>query len=128
MNRPNPNRQTEGGILYRRLVGALLFSLNGLKRAMQEEACQVQAVIIVPLTVLGFWLGNDATEKLLLVVPLLGVFVVELLNTAIEVTVNRISTERHQLSKEAKDLGSAAVLIAMLIAGLCWLVILLPRV
>ena len=115
------------GLLYRRLVGALRYSLDGLARAWQEESVRVQAVLLLVLFPLGWWLGANTVEKLLLVLSLLAVIIVELLNTAVEIAVDRISTERHPLSKQAKDVGSAAVFIAMMCTLLVWGAILLPR-
>ena len=115
------------GLLYRRLVGALKYSLAGLQRAWQEESVRVQVVLLAILFPLGWWLGNSIPEKLLLVLPLLAVIIVELLNTAIEITIDRISEDRHPLSKEAKDVGSAAVFLAMMCVILVWAAILVPR-
>jgi len=119
----DPNR----GLLYRRLNAALRFSLQGLKRSWQEESIRVQAVLLVILLPLALWLGNSIAEKLLLSLCLFAVIIVELLNTAIEVAIDRISTEKHQLSKEAKDLGSAAVFLAMMCVVFVWAMILIPR-
>ena len=82
------------------------------------------AVFLVPL---GFWLGRSGVERALLagaaLLPLMG----ELLNAAIEAVVDRISLERHPLAGRAKDLGSAAVMLAMAIAAAVWVPILLDR-
>ena len=72
----------------------------------------------------GLWLGQSAVERALLVGSVLLLMIVELLNTAIEVVVDRISVERHHLSGFAKDLGSAAVLLALVFVGVTWLLIL----
>jgi diacylglycerol kinase (ATP) len=76
---------------------------------------------------LGLWLGGDGVEKVLLVGSVLLVLIVELLNTGIEIVVDRISFERHELSGRAKDVGSAAVLTALTLAAMTWGFILLPR-
>jgi len=80
------------------------------------------AAILIPL---GLYLGETAVERLLLCVSVMFVLLVELLNTAIERAIDRISFEKHELSKEAKDMGSAAVLLSILIAIFSWIVILL---
>lgn len=115
------------GIIYRRLNGALKFSLQGLKRSWQEESIRVQIALLVILFPLALWLGNTVTERLLLSLSLFAVIIVELLNTAIEVAIDRISTEKHPLSKEAKDLGSAAVFLTMMCVVFVWAMIFIPR-
>jgi len=100
----------------------------GLVGAFREEAAFRQelalAVVIVPL---GLWLGRSGVERALLVMPVGLLLVVELLNSAIEATVDRIGTERHALAGLAKDIGSAAVLIALLLLGATWALVLLGR-
>jgi len=119
----DPNR----GIVYRRLNAALRFSLQGLKRSWQEESIRVQVVLLVILFPLALWLGNSIVERLLLSLCLFAVIIVELLNTGIEVAIDRISTEKHPLSKDAKDLGSAAVFLTMICVVFTWAMILIPR-
>jgi diacylglycerol kinase (ATP) len=119
----DPNR----GIVYRRLNAALRFSLQGLKRSWQEESIRVQTLLLVVLLPLALWLGNTIAERLLMSLCLFAVIIVELLNTAIEVAIDRISTEKHPLSKEAKDLGSAAVFVSMMCVVFVWAMILIPR-
>ena len=77
------------------------------------------------LVPLALWLGEGAVERALLIGSLLGVVVVELLNSGIEAVVDRIGQERHELSGRAKDIGSAAVFVALLNAAIVWLLILL---
>jgi diacylglycerol kinase (ATP) len=115
------------GIVYRRLNAALRFSLQGLKRSWQEESIRVQVLLLAILFPLAMWLGNSIAERLLLSLCLFAVIIVELLNTAIEVAIDRISSEKHQLSKEAKDLGSAAVFLTMMCVIFVWAMILIPR-
>ena len=79
------------------------------------------AAILVPL---GLWLGANGVERALLAGSVLLVLIVELLNSAIESTVDRISLDRHDLSKRAKDIGSAAVMLALLAAAATWLLVL----
>ena len=80
------------------------------------------ALVAIPL---GLYLGKTGLEKALLVASILMVLVVELLNSAVEAVVDRVSPERHDLSKRAKDLGSAAVLLSLLATGTLWGLILL---
>ena len=111
-----------------RIVHALRYSAKGVKYAWLNEAAFRQevflAVVFIPL---GFWLGNTAVERVLLVGVCFFVLIVELLNTGIEVVVDRISLDRHELSGVAKDLGSAAVMLGLLMWGLTWLSIIGPR-
>jgi diacylglycerol kinase (ATP) len=108
-----------------RLWLATLNSLRGLKLCYQSEAAFRQEVwaafVLIPA---GLWIGDTAVERVLLVGSVLMLMVVELLNTAIEVVVDRIGVERHHLSGFAKDLGSSAVLITLLLVALTWLCVL----
>jgi diacylglycerol kinase (ATP) len=109
----------------RRLSDGLRNSLAGLGAALAEGAFRLEllgAAIAIPL---GLHLGATGTERALLVGSVLGVLVVELLNSAIESTVDRISLERHALAKRAKDLGSAAVMLALVNVAAIWLLVLL---
>lgn len=108
----------------RRIVNATLFSLAGLRTAWRGEAAFRQecllAVVLVPA---AFWLGVTAVERALLIGTCLLVLIVELLNTAIECVVDRVGTEHHELSGRAKDLGSAAVLVSLVLVAVTWGVI-----
>lgn len=111
---------------FRRLYNAFFFSLMGLRACFRtEEAFRQEVYLSVILIPLGFYLGNTPIEKILLVGSILLLMVVEILNTAVERAIDRISFERHTLSKEAKDMGSAAVLLTIFIAVMCWALILL---
>lgn len=99
---------------------AAQFSKQGLQSALKETAFQHELLLCAVGVPLGLWLGENGAEKALLVGSLLLVLVVELLNSAIEAVVDRIGLERHELSGKAKDLGSAAVLVSLLLAGLVW--------
>lgn len=105
----------------RRLMLASIHSLKGLRSAFVSEAAFRQelalAVVLVPL---GLWLGESPVEKVLLVGSVLFVLVVELLNTAIESVVDRVGLEYHALSGRAKDVGSAAVLVALVLLVAVW--------
>lgn len=95
--------------------------MKGLRATFKhEEAFRQEVYLLILLAPLGFWLGNNGVERALLVAPLLIVLIVELLNSAIESVVDRISDEKHKLSGRAKDQGSAAVLISLLLVVVCW--------
>ena len=111
----------------RRLAGATRNSLAGLWAALRHEASfrseLAAAALLVPL---ALWLGPGPLERALLVGSVLLVLVVELLNSALEATVDRISLERHPLAKRAKDTGSAAVMVSLILAAAVWVLVLLP--
>ena len=111
-----------------RVLRALGASLRGLAGAFRDEAAFRQelafAAIVVPL---GLWLGRSGVERALLVAPVLLILIVELVNSAIEATVDRIGFERHALAGLAKDIGSAAVLMSFVLLGAVWLLVLLGR-
>jgi diacylglycerol kinase (ATP) len=100
-------------------------SYRGFRGAFKGEAAFRQelaiALVVIPL---GLYLGGNGTERALLVVPMVLVLVVELINSAIEATVDRVGLELHELSGLAKDLGSAAVLASFVLLGLTWLLVL----
>lgn len=113
----NPQKQRRG---IRRLLHATRFSLAGLNQGWAEPAFQFETLLAALLLPASLWLGHTWVESALLVATVLLVLIVELLNTAIEATVDRIGPEWHALSKRAKDLGSAAVLLALLLAAGVW--------
>lgn len=109
-----------------RLWNALGYSRDGLGAAWRHEAAFREEVLLALVAIpLGLYLGKTSLEKALLVASILMVLVVELLNSAVEAVVDRVSPERHDLSKRAKDLGSAAVLLSLLATGTLWGLILL---
>ncbi|HZQ71468.1 MAG TPA: diacylglycerol kinase [Burkholderiales bacterium] len=109
----------------RRILSAARNSLEGLREAVRhEDAFRQELVLAAVFIPLAFRLGEGPLEKAFLVGAVLLVLIVELLNSAIEATVDRISFENHRLAKRAKDIGSAAVMLALLNACLVWLVIL----
>ena len=111
-----------------RLVNATRYSLEGLAAALRhEEAFRLELAAALVLVPLGLWLGRDGVERTLLAGSVLLVLVVELLNSAIEAVVDRASPEQHELAKRAKDYGSAAVMVALGLCGLAWLLLLAPR-
>ena len=111
---------------WRRLVNAAGYSWAGLRTAWRnEEAFRQEALLCAALVPVALWLGDSAIEQALLISSLLLVVIVELLNSGIEAVVDRIGQERHELSGRAKDIGSAAVFVALLNAAVVWLLILL---
>ena len=109
----------------RRLWNASRHSLEGLRAAaIHEDAFRQELAIAAILLPLGLWLGDTGVEKALLAGSVLMVLVVELLNSAVEATVDRISLEEHPLAKRAKDLGSAAVMLSLVTCGAVWLLLL----
>ncbi len=114
---------------FTRVWRAAGYSAAGFRAAARGEAAFRQELILfVVLAPLGAWLGDNGIERALLIGSLLLVLIVELLNTAVEATVDRIGNERHRLSAEAKDIGSAAVLLSILAAVLTWGLILWPHI
>ena len=110
----------------RRLINATRYSLAGIAEAARhEDAFRQELLLAAVLVPLGLWLGHSGIERALLCGSVLLVLVVELLNSAVEATVDRISLENHQLAKRAKDLGSAAVMLALVATGLVWILVLL---
>jgi diacylglycerol kinase (ATP) len=111
-----------------RILRACGASFRGLCGAFREEAAFRQELAIAALVIpLGLWLGNNGVERALLVAPMLLVLIVELVNSAIEATVDRIGLERHVLAGLAKDIGSAAVFMSFVLLGSVWLLVLLGR-
>lgn len=105
----------------RRIWDAAGYSAAGFATAWRgEEAFRQEAVLGLFLAPLALWLGQSGMERMLLVGSWLMVMIVEILNTAIEATVDRISDENHPLSGRAKDLGSAAVMLSLILAALVW--------
>jgi diacylglycerol kinase (ATP) len=108
-----------------RLANAFRWSLAGFASALRhEEAFRQELALFVLLAPVGFWLGQGGVERALLVGSLLAVLVVELLNTAVESAVDRIGADHHLLSKRAKDLGSAAVFLALANVAVTWALVL----
>jgi diacylglycerol kinase (ATP) len=105
----------------RRIINATFFSIAGLKAAWDNEAAfRQECVLAVAMVPIAFWLGRNAVERALLIAPCLLVLIVELLNSAVESIVDRVGTEHHSLSGRAKDQGSAAVLVSLVLTVLVW--------
>ena len=104
-----------------RIINATGYSMKGLKSAwINEAAFRQELVLVLALMPLAGWLGNSLNEILLLICISWLVVIVEVLNSAIEAVVDRIGSEHHELSGRAKDLGSAAVFIALALNALVW--------
>lgn len=111
-----------------RVLKAAVWSLQGLAAAWYHESSfRLEAYLFVILAPLAWWLGADAVERVLLVAPMVLVLVVELLNSAIEAVIERYGAEHHELAGRAKDMGSAAVFLSMLLVLFTWGVLLGPR-
>lgn len=123
---PTSEFKSKSGL--RRIVAAVGYSIAGFKAAWEHEHAFRQEVPLVILgTVVALFLPVSSFQKLFLIAVLVFVLIVELINSAIEAVVDRISLERHPLSKRAKDLGSAAVMLSTLIAAAAWTVVLFNR-
>jgi diacylglycerol kinase (ATP) len=109
-----------------RLFKATIYSIHGLKAALENEAAfRLEIFLAIVLIPAGLWLGDDGTERALLVGSLLLVLAIELLNSGIEAIVDRFGEELHELSGRAKDVGSAAVLISVINVIAIWSLVLL---
>jgi len=109
-----------------RIASAYKFSMQGLKSCYQSEAAFRQevwlSVVLIPSV---FWLSDSPIEQVLLILPIALVLIVEVLNSAIESVVDRIGSEYHALSGAAKDMGSAAVWLSLMLVIITWLIILI---
>jgi diacylglycerol kinase (ATP) len=106
-------------------IAALLYSIAGLVAAWKTSvAFRLECVFSIVLVPLAFWAGESGIERVILIVPVFFVLIVELLNSAIEATVDRIGPDIHPLSKQAKDMGSAAVFVALLVVVVIWALVL----
>jgi diacylglycerol kinase (ATP) len=109
------------GLLYRRLVGATVNSGRGLRLAiLTEEAFQVYAFLSVLLVPLAFMIAVNYMQLILMFGAIFLVLITELLNTAVEAVVDRVGLERHELSGRAKDMGSAAVALSIILFFVVW--------
>lgn len=114
----NPQKARTG---LSRVWHATGYSIEGLKAGWGETAFRQETLAAFVLLPLSFWLGNTWTEVALLAGSVLLVMIVELLNTGIETAIDRIGPEWHDLSKRAKDMGSAAVLLSLLLCAGVWM-------
>lgn len=109
-----------GGIA--RIKAATRNSFRGIRDALRyESAFRQDATITIVLFLLSFWLAQTVVEWLLLILPLFLLLIAEILNSAIENTVDRIGEEHHVLSGRAKDMGSSAVMFCLILIAIVWL-------
>lgn len=121
----NPHKGRTG---LDRVMRATGYSIAGLTAAYRgESAFRQEFWLVAVLLPLAFWIGRSWTEVALLIASLILVLIVELLNSGIEAAIDRVSFELHDLSKRAKDLASAAVLLSLLLCGGIWLAALWQR-
>lgn len=121
---PNAQKSRTG---LNRLFHATRYSLDGLRAGWGESAFRQEAIAAMLLLPLSLWLGHNWTEVALLAGSVVFLMVVELLNTGIEAAIDRIGPEWHALSKRAKDMGSAAVLLSLLCCIGIWSAALFQR-
>ena len=114
------------GIL--RVIRAFGYSMRGLASTLRHEAAfRQEMALFVIMAPVGVWLGENGIEQALMIGSLFVVLITELLNSAVESVVDRVGTERHELSGRAKDMGSAAVLLSLLNVIVIWGLVLVPR-
>ena len=105
----------------RRILRATKFSAQGLAQAWQHEAAfRQELVLVLLLTPVAVWLGQTALERAVLIGCCLIVLIVELINSAIEAAIDRHGDEHHELSGRAKDMGSAAVFVSLVLVAVVW--------
>jgi diacylglycerol kinase (ATP) len=132
MNKSDSNNQAhtespfKGKTGLRRLMNALGYSLEGFRAAFKhEDAFRQEVFLAVVLIPLALYLTPEVIQRILMIGSVLLVLIVELLNSAVEAVVDRVSIERHALAKRAKDIGSAAVFVALVNVVMIWGLILL---
>ena len=119
--------KSRGG--FKRLAAATSYSLNGLAAASKNEASfRLEVVLGVLLVPIAAWLAPTLLQAMILVGAIVFVWLVELVNSAIEALADAVSIERHPLIGRAKDIGSAAVLLSLLLAAGVWLAVLWPGI
>ena len=119
--------KSRGG--FKRLAAATSYSLNGLAAAWKNEASfRLEVVLGVLLVPIAAWLAPTLLQAMILVGAIVFVWLVELVNSAIEALADAVSIERHPLIGRAKDIGSAAVLLSLLLAAGVWLAVLWPGI
>ena len=113
--------KVENDNIFRHIQNAVIYSIAGFKAAWKNEmAFRIEVIVIALMMPIGAWIGETAVEWALLIGSGLLILITELLNSAVENVVDRIGTEHHILSKQAKDLGSAAAAVSMLAAVTVW--------
>lgn len=119
------NAQHKG---IKRIYNAFFYSMSGLAAAWKnEEAFRQEVVLAIILFPAAFWLGMNALQIGLLVLSIFVVLITELLNTGVEAAIDRISDEKHELSKLAKDIGSAAVFVSLAALTIVWGLVIYER-
>ena len=120
----NPQKNRKG---LSRVWHATGYSIAGLRAGWHETAFRQEAIASIVLIPAAFWLGRSWVETVLLAGTVILIMIVELLNTGIETAIDRIGPEWHDLSKRAKDMGSAAVLLSLLLCAGTWALALFQR-
>ncbi len=111
---------------FKRIINAFFFSIAGFKATWKhEEAFRQEALLFLLAIPIAIWVTGNHIERVLLIGSFGNVLVVELLNSAVETTIDRIGLERHELSGRAKDIGSAAVMLSLILAAMTWALILI---
>jgi diacylglycerol kinase (ATP) len=109
----------------KRLANAFKYSVAGTLAAFKhEDAFRQEVILSIVLIPLAIYLGETTTEQALMITSVILIIIVELLNSSVEATVDRISVKRHKLAKRAKDIGSAAVFFSIVNASVIWFLIL----
>ncbi len=122
----SPHKSKSGLV---RIWRAFFYSMEGFAAALKyEHAFQQELVLCLVLLPFAVFLPLDLVERIILIMTLMFVLVVELLNSAIEAIVDRVSLENNELSKRAKDLGSAAVFLSLVVTGIAWILLAGPAV
>ena len=110
---------------FTRVANAFFYSMAGLRAAFHDEAAFRQEVLLAALLIpLAFFMPVGGVGKALMIASVLLVLIVELLNSAVEVLADKVTTEKHELIKNAKDIGSAAVLVALINVPVVWMLVL----
>lgn len=117
-----------GNTGIRRILRAIIYSAQGFAHAWKHEAAfRQEATLTIILIPIAIWLGQTIVERALLIGVCLLVLIVEFLNSAVEATIDRFGGEQHELSGRAKDLGSAAVFVSLLLVVLVWVAVAYQR-
>lgn len=121
INKPKPQG-------FKRVFSTLCYSIKGLRSAWKyEESFRLEVYVALLALPCSLLIGRNWVEYVLLLGSLMFVLIIELLNSALETTIDRISTDFHELSGRAKDIGSAAAFLSMLMAGIIWLSLIMVR-
>ncbi|QMU61925.1 MAG: diacylglycerol kinase [Gammaproteobacteria bacterium] len=113
---------------FKRIYNAFFYSMAGLSSAWKNEAAfrqeSLMAIVLIPI---AFWLAQSTSQIGLLILSIFIVLIVELLNSAIEAAIDRISEEHHALSKQSKDIASAAVFLSLVLFATIWCLVIFER-